>query len=62
MMKNVSKWREPLFRDFLENDSNNQKKLTQYIFRRYKDFETELYTIFEDLDEKRTVGYKLAKF
>jgi len=50
-----------LLRDFLENDSDNQKELIQYIFKRYEDFKIELYTIFEDLDEKKTVGRKLAK-
>ncbi len=61
MIKDVSKQRELLFRDFLENNSNNQKKLIQYIFERYKNFEIKLYTIFRDLNEKRTAEYKLAK-
>ncbi len=62
MIGNASKWGEPLLRDFLENDSDNQKNLIQRIFERYKDFEIKLYTIFGDLDKKRTVRYKLAKF
>ncbi len=61
MMRNISKWKEPLFRDFLKNDSDNQKKFIQYIFKWYKNFEIELYTIFEDLNNKKTAGYKLAK-
>ncbi len=60
-MRDISKWREPLFRDFLKNDSNNQKKFIQYIFKRYKDFETKLYTIFENPNKNRTIGYKLTK-
>src|SRR6266699_3083830 len=37
MVGDVSKWEEPLLRDFLKNNSDNQKKLIQCIFGRYKD-------------------------
>jgi len=61
MIKDISKWEEPLLRDFLENDSDNQKEFIQYIFGRYEDFETELYTIFGNLNEKKTARHKLVK-
>ena len=54
--------KKPLFRDFLKNDSDNQKKFIQYIFGRYEDFEMELYAIFGDLDKKKTARRKLVKF
>ncbi len=62
MIEDVLKWRELLFRDFLENDSDNQKEFIQCIFGRYENFEIKLYVIFGDLDEKKTVRYKLTKF
>ncbi len=61
-MRDVSKWGELLFRDFLKYDSDNQKELIRYIFGRYKDFEIELYTIFGNLNEKKTIKCKLVKF
>lgn len=54
-------WAEPLLRDFLENDTDNQEKLTQRVFGRYEDFEEELRAIFGDPDEERTAIRKLAK-
>ncbi len=60
-MKDVSKWRELLLRDFLEYNSDGQKEFIQRIFKRYKDFEIELYVIFEDPDKKKIAGCKLAK-
>ncbi len=61
IIKDVSKQEEPLFQDFLEYDSDNQKEFIQYIFEQYKDFETKLYTIFEISNEKRIIKRKLAK-
>ncbi len=52
MIKDVSKWRELLLWDFLENDSDNQKEFIQYIFKRYEDFKIKLYLIFEDPKKK----------
>jgi hypothetical protein len=54
-------WAEPLLQDFLENDADNYREFTQWVFGRYEDFETELRAIFGDPDKKRTTGRKLTK-
>ncbi len=47
---------------FEKTISITKKEFIQYIFRRYKNFEIKLHTIFKDLDKKKTAGYKLVKF
>ncbi len=43
---------EPLLRDFLEYDNNDQNLLIRKIFGLYEDFEVEFKVVFGEVDEK----------
>ncbi len=52
-------WYEPYLYDHLENDMDDQRAATQFIFQKYENFEDRLKAMFENRDEVRNVEQQI---
>ena len=48
----AARWFEPTLRDYIINETKNQRSFTRTVFDDYDDFEKELRKVFRDQDKK----------
>ncbi|KAF4333576.1 gag poly [Fusarium beomiforme] len=53
------RWFEPIIRDYVTKPRHERKEMTQYIYKKYENFEKELKSAFGTIDEKHMAEMKI---